>query len=69
MYTIQILELKNRWLIYEDKDPYGQLQWMTDVLLQAEQNGEMVHIIFHLPPGEVNCFTTWSHEYRRIIER
>ncbi|KAF5270328.1 hypothetical protein FQR65_LT05516 [Abscondita terminalis] len=59
----------NVWLLFNDKDPYGQLQWLSDTLLEAEKNEESVHILSHVPPGETECFQQWSHEFRRIIER
>lgn len=59
------------WLIYDDIDPYSQLQWMVDTLLKAEENGEIVHILSHVPPGTSygSTYGVWMHQYRRIIER
>ncbi|KAK9693931.1 Calcineurin-like phosphoesterase [Popillia japonica] len=59
----------NWWLLYDDVDPYGQLQWLADTLYEAEQNGEKVHIISHIPSSDSTMYTVWSREYRRIIER
>ena len=33
---------ENWWLILKSDDPAGQLKWLTQVLLQAEKDGEKV---------------------------
>lgn len=58
-----------RWTIYDDVDQYGELQWLVDTLYEAEKNGEYVHIIGHLEPGESAAFKTWFHQYYRILRR
>lgn len=58
----------NFWLIYDDYDPYGQLQWLSDTLYLAEQNNETVHILSHVPSGG-DMLAVWAREYRRIINR
>lgn len=58
-----------RWLLYDDFDPYGQLQWMADVLAEAEKAGEMVHILSHVPSGDDTSYSVWAHQFKRIIER
>ncbi|KAJ3657707.1 hypothetical protein Zmor_009492 [Zophobas morio] len=59
----------NWWLIFEDKDPYGQLQWLADTLKQAEDNNESVHILSHIPTGTSDSLSVWGREYSRIIDR
>ncbi|XP_025831872.1 sphingomyelin phosphodiesterase-like [Agrilus planipennis] len=59
----------NLWLLYTYVDMYDQLQWLRDVLAEAETNGENVHILSHVPTGSVECYTTWAREYRKIINR
>jgi sphingomyelin phosphodiesterase len=46
-----------------------QLQWFHDTLLAAEQAGEKVHVLIHIPSGDGSCYQIWSREYRRIIDR
>lgn len=58
-----------RWLIYRPNDPSGQLQWLENTLLKAENDNEFVHILGHIPSGDSTCQHTWSREYRRIINR
>ncbi|XP_011303537.1 sphingomyelin phosphodiesterase [Fopius arisanus] len=59
----------NWWLIHEPNDLGGQLKWLADTLLEAEENSEFVHIITHVPSGSSDQQSTWSREYRRIINR
>ncbi|RZC34304.1 sphingomyelin phosphodiesterase-like [Asbolus verrucosus] len=59
----------NWWLLYEDIDPFNQLQWLADTLKLAEDNNESVHILSHVPSGTSSSLKVWSREYRRIVER
>lgn len=59
----------NWWISYEPTFPRIQLQWLHDVLLAAEANNEKVHILGHVPSGSGDCFTIWSREFRRIVDR
>jgi sphingomyelin phosphodiesterase len=59
----------NWWIWYKPQDPDGQLQWLADVLSQAEKNGEYVHILAHIPPSHEHCQTTWKREYIKIVNR
>jgi sphingomyelin phosphodiesterase len=59
----------NWWLIFDDVDPFQQLQWLADTLKEAEDAGESVHILSHVPTGDISCLKVWSREYHRIVER
>ncbi|XP_018403569.1 PREDICTED: sphingomyelin phosphodiesterase 1-like [Cyphomyrmex costatus] len=59
----------NWWLLYQPRDPDGQLQWLANTLLQAEKDGEYVHILAHIPPGNADCQNTWKREYIKIVNR
>ncbi|CAG9764587.1 unnamed protein product [Ceutorhynchus assimilis] len=63
--------ISNLWLIYENLDTFGQLQWLVNVLSQAEKNGEKVHILSHVPSSDdINsCVKIWSKEFRKIVLR
>ncbi|KAI4462522.1 sphingomyelin phosphodiesterase [Holotrichia oblita] len=61
--------IQNWWLLYDDVDPYGQLQWLADTLYQAELNGERVHILSHMPSSGGSIYAIWGREYRRILDR
>ena len=49
-------------------DPAGQLQWLADQLLAAEQAGDKVHILGHHPPG-MDSLPSYGTNYRRIVNR
>lgn len=57
----------NFWLLINSTDPAGQLQWLVNVLQRAEESGEKVHIIGHIPPS--HCMHCWSWNYYHIINR
>lgn len=59
----------NLWLIYKDEDPFDQLNWLVNVLKQAEKNREKVHILSHIPPGEEQCHRQWALQFSRIVKR
>ncbi|XP_044521775.1 sphingomyelin phosphodiesterase [Gracilinanus agilis] len=58
---------ENFWLLINSTDPAGQLQWLVRELQAAEDRGEKVHIIGHIPPG--HCLKSWSWNYYRIVGR
>lgn len=55
--------------MYDDRDPNDQLQWLVNTLLEAEKNKEKVHLLSHIPPGELNCHIQWSNQFKRVIQR
>lgn len=58
----------NWWVAYDlPENAKKQLQWLHDTLLQAERDGEKVHILGHVPIG--SCFQVYAREYRRIVDR
>ncbi|XP_067889077.1 sphingomyelin phosphodiesterase isoform X2 [Heterodontus francisci] len=58
---------ENFWLLVNSTDPAGQLQWLISILQDAENSGDKVHIIGHIPPGR--CMKIWSWNYYRIVNR
>ncbi|KAB0799318.1 hypothetical protein PPYR_04006 [Photinus pyralis] len=59
----------NFWLFHEDKDPFGQLQWLVDTLAEAEKNGELVHILSHVSSGDGSSMHNWGNEFAKIMYR
>ncbi|KAF0288119.1 Sphingomyelin phosphodiesterase [Amphibalanus amphitrite] len=58
------------WLLLLDSvDPNGELQWLVEQLQEAEDLGEKVHLLSHIPPGITDCLPTWSHQFNRIVNR
>lgn len=48
-------------------DPDGVLSWLVSQLQDAENAGDYVHIMGHIPPTE--CLSQWSLNYYRIVNR
>lgn len=46
-----------------------ELKWLVEVLENAEENGEKVHIIGHIPAGHGDCLKMWQENYYSIISR
>jgi sphingomyelin phosphodiesterase len=59
----------NYWLLINSTDPAGQLQYLVEQLLQAERDGDKVHIIGHIAPGLHSCNPVWSSNYHLIVNR
>lgn len=55
------------WL--DTPDPNGELAWLAAELQKAEDSGEKVYILGHVPPGSIDAAPTWSHNFNRIINR
>ncbi|XP_067010901.2 sphingomyelin phosphodiesterase [Anabrus simplex] len=58
---------KNGWLLLNSTDPGNMLAWFINELHLAEKNGEKVHVIGHIPPGQ--CLKEWSRNYNQIVNR
>ncbi|XP_005183847.1 sphingomyelin phosphodiesterase [Musca domestica] len=63
--------LLNWWIYYDggNHTSIPQLNWLHDTLLKAEEAGEFVHILMHIPSGDSQCWTVWAREYNRVVER
>jgi len=60
---------QNFWLPFDPVDPIGQLKWFSEKMAKAEAENENVIILAHVPPGSDECWSHWSNEYDRIIDR
>jgi sphingomyelin phosphodiesterase len=61
----------NFWLYEEpmESDPSGQLAWVVQELQGAEDAGERVWLISHIPSGNKDFFHDFSNYFNHIIER
>ena len=59
----------NFFLWMDFSDPGNLLAWLIEELLCAEEAGERVHILSHVPAGKPECLGAWGREYTRIVER
>lgn len=62
-------ETLNFWLYINETDPDGTLSWLVSELEQAELDGQYVHILSHVPPGDNECFESWARNYYKIVTR
>ncbi|KAM3721915.1 Sphingomyelin phosphodiesterase [Dirofilaria immitis] len=62
-------ETSNFWLYINETDPDGTLSWLVAELKQAESDGQYVHILSHIPPGNEECRESWARNYYKIIAR
>ena len=59
----------NIWTLYNSIDPADHLKWLITELSIAEEAGELVHIVGHIPPDNRECTQSWIYNYLRIVER
>ncbi|XP_049870349.1 sphingomyelin phosphodiesterase-like [Pectinophora gossypiella] len=59
----------NWWLVYDPTDAKKHLDWLVEELYSAEQAGDKVHILAHIPPGVSDLTAQWTREYNRIVNR
>uniref|UniRef100_A0A915Q717 Saposin B-type domain-containing protein n=1 Tax=Setaria digitata TaxID=48799 RepID=A0A915Q717_9BILA len=62
-------DTSNFWLYINQTDPDGILSWLVMELEKAELNGQYVHILSHIPPGNDECLESWARNYYKIIAR
>ncbi|RWS30119.1 sphingomyelin phosphodiesterase-like protein 2 [Leptotrombidium deliense] len=59
----------NPWILYKSIDPGNQLKWLVEQLLNAENAGDRVHLIGHVPPDHKECTQPWLFNFVRIVQR
>ncbi|VDK44832.1 unnamed protein product [Anisakis simplex] len=57
------------WLYINETDPDGTLSWLVNELIRAENDGQYVHILSHIPPGNSECLEGWARNYYLIVNR
>ncbi|XP_071959555.1 sphingomyelin phosphodiesterase-like [Antedon mediterranea] len=60
---------QNWWLLINETDPAGELQWLISTLQKAEDKNQKVHILGHIAPGSGDCLKWWSWNYYQIVNR
>eukprot|EP01113_Clastostelium_recurvatum_P040652 TRINITY_DN633_c0_g1_i1.p1 TRINITY_DN633_c0_g1~~TRINITY_DN633_c0_g1_i1.p1 ORF type:complete len:666 (-),score=187.80 TRINITY_DN633_c0_g1_i1:161-2158(-) len=63
-YSRQNLFLFNNYV-----DPAGQLAWLVSELQDAEDKGDRVYIIGHIPPGHGDAIPTLGDQLYQIVNR
>jgi len=59
----------NFWSLYDPKDPADHSKWLIKELLIAEQVGDGVHIVAHIPPDDRECTQAWIYNFLAVVER
>ncbi|KAF7542515.1 hypothetical protein G7Z17_g11503 [Cylindrodendrum hubeiense] len=61
----------NYWLYQKTmiQDPSDQITWLVQELDAAEQAGERVYLVGHMPPGDENCFHDQSNYLDQVVSR
>ena len=59
----------NIWTLYQSIDPADHLKWLINQLDAAEKEGDLVHIVGHVPPDNRECTQSWLFNFMAIVER
>ncbi|CAL4059731.1 unnamed protein product [Meganyctiphanes norvegica] len=58
----------NFFLLMDNVDPVDEMKWLVYQLTEAENMGDKVHILGHIPSGDT-CDKTWSHVFNSVVTR
>jgi len=59
----------NFFVFMDFSDPGNMLAWLAEELFKAEEAGERVHILSHVPAGNNECLGGWGREYGKLMTR
>ncbi|KAJ8971577.1 hypothetical protein NQ314_000634 [Rhamnusium bicolor] len=59
----------NWWVLYNTTFFNEQLEFLSNELAEAEENGQFAHIITHMPVGNKECIEPWEVNYNSIVKR
>lgn len=45
------------------------MSWLISELYSSEINYEFVHIMAHIPPGDIECLEGWARNYYHVVNR
>ncbi|KAL7639245.1 UNVERIFIED_CONTAM: hypothetical protein RMT77_009733 [Armadillidium vulgare] len=65
----QYCYINNFWLVLDSNDVAKELESLANELQDAEDKGDFVYIIGHIPAGSFDCNYAWSHEFNKIVSR
>lgn len=52
--------MPSSWMAYAWVDPLDQLQQLSDALLEAEEAGDKVLLLSHIPTNTHSCLGAWG---------
>ena len=61
--------LLNWWIFVGGRDPDNMLHWLVRELQAAEDEGQSVYILGHIPPGQRDVSRFWTLAFGTIVER
>ncbi len=61
--------LLNWWIFIGGNDPDNMLHWLVRELQEAEDKGDAVYILGHIPPGRKDVSKYWSVAFNTIVNR
>jgi hypothetical protein len=59
----------NTFISKSKNDPGQQLEWLENLLMEMESNGEIAIIAAHVPVSKYDCGYSWSVRYRALMVR
>uniref|UniRef100_A0A1I7XUQ1 Saposin B-type domain-containing protein n=1 Tax=Heterorhabditis bacteriophora TaxID=37862 RepID=A0A1I7XUQ1_HETBA len=59
----------NFFLYINQTDPDGTLTWLIKQLSMAEKEGDVVHILAHIPGGDGEALEGWAINYYKVVNR
>jgi len=65
----QLCMVGNFWLLLNNTDPGQQLQWLEQVLISAQANGEKAYIIGHVPMGDGTCYVAYEVQLHSLLDQ
>eukprot|EP01088_Endostelium_zonatum_P022258 TRINITY_DN93_c0_g1_i1.p1 TRINITY_DN93_c0_g1~~TRINITY_DN93_c0_g1_i1.p1 ORF type:complete len:621 (-),score=100.37 TRINITY_DN93_c0_g1_i1:43-1905(-) len=60
-------DINNFWLVLNDTDPSGQIQWMKNELEVVRRNGGSVYVLGHIPLRDSGCLYNYSSRIGDLI--
>ena len=57
------------YLMQNNTNPMGTLDWIYDELLKAEKNNEQVYIMGHMSPGDIDALPAWAKHFNVLVDR
>ena len=58
------------WYLWSQlNDPNGEIEWVENEFRKAEEKGEVVIVIAHIPSADGDCLHSWAIRLKSLLER
>ena len=64
-----LCDVVNFNLMKDPTDPQSQIDWLERVLHKAEEDGEVVYLISHIPPGDSSFLSECARRVMVLLDR